>query len=62
MTNTEKNQRRYWECECCGSLLVTLPQDSASDYQCPQCHKSQCEHGGQYVEIDAGKFARQAGL
>jgi hypothetical protein len=55
-------KRRFWECECCGSLLVTLPQDSAEDYKCPQCRKVKCDHGGKYVEVSAEYFAREAGL
>lgn len=54
--------RRYWECECCGSLTVTMPQDDATKYQCPQCDKAQCDHGGRYAEIDAARFADEAGL
>jgi len=57
-----ERKRRYWECECCGSLLVTLPQDSAADYKCPQCKKVKCEHGGKYAEVSADYFAREAGL
>jgi DNA-directed RNA polymerase subunit M/transcription elongation factor TFIIS len=53
---------RYWECECCGSLLVTLPQDSAELYKCPQCGKVKCDHGGRYAEVTADFFAKLAGL
>lgn len=53
-------KKRFWECECCCSLLVTLPQDSAEDYQCPQCAKSKCEHGGKYKEVDREYFIREA--
>lgn len=53
-------QRRFWKCECCDGLLVTLPQDSAADYQCPQCAKVKCEHGGLYREIDRSEFVRDA--
>lgn len=56
------NPHKYWECECCGSLLVTGPHDSAEDYQCPQCHKVMCDHGGKYVEISAEQFACGAGI
>jgi hypothetical protein len=39
-----------------------LPQDSAENYQCPQCKKVKCEHGGKYAEVTAEYFARESGL
>ena len=52
---------RYWECECCGSLLATF-NDDATKYPCPQCTIVKCEHGGKYVEIDKVKFVEEADL
>lgn len=54
--------KRFWECECCGSMLVTLPQDDASRYQCPQCVTVKCSHGGRYVEVSAESFMKLAEL
>lgn len=54
--------QRYWECECCGSLLVTNKQDDASEYQCPQCARVKCEHGGRYVELSLSAFAKRANI
>lgn len=54
--------RRFWECECCGSLIVTVGQDDASRYQCPACFIVKCNHGGKYVEIDKTKFIGLAHL
>ena len=65
-TDTEmdmKNRkRRFWECECCGSLLATLPQDSAAKFKCPQCEIAKCKHGGKYVEVSDAHFAIECGL
>jgi len=57
-----KLNRRFWQCECCCSLLVTMAQDDAGKYQCPQCAFSGCEHGGQYVEVELAHFLKEAGL
>lgn len=51
---------RFWQCECCTMLIVTMPQDSAEDYQCPQCARAGCEHGGMFKEIDRATFVREA--
>jgi hypothetical protein len=51
---------RYWMCECCALLLVTLPQDDASQYECPQCVKAECEHGGDFGEITKEVFLKEA--
>lgn len=56
------HSQRYWQCECCGSLIVTNIQDSAKGYQCPSCHISKCEHGGQYREIPLLEFCREANI
>lgn len=53
---------RFWECECCGLLLVTYPQDSATDHKCAQCDIAKCEHGGKYMEVTAAYFAKQTGI
>jgi len=58
----DKHPRRFWTCECCGSLLVTLIQDDATKYQCPQCHIVQCEDGGKYVEISMDEFCNEANI
>ncbi len=52
---------RYWECKCCASLIVTNPQDSAEEYQCPQCLAMSCERG-KYVEVSREYFAESAEL
>lgn len=53
--------KRYWSCICCGNLTVTT-RDSAEDYQCPACHKAQCNHGGEYREITKEEFAKFADI
>lgn len=57
-----KNESRFWECECCSSLLVTAKQDDATDYQCPACHASRCDDGGNYTEITIEAFCNEAGI
>lgn len=42
--------RRAWECDCCGLVILTLPQDSAATYACPQCAAAGCAHGGEFSE------------
>lgn len=54
--------RRYWECRCCGQLIVTLAQDSAKDYQCPACKKVGCDHGGRFDEISIQRFCEEANI
>lgn len=49
--------KKYWECECCGSLIVTNVQDSAEDYQCPQCIIMKCKQG-KYCEISKECFCK----
>ena len=39
-----KDERRVWVCNCCGLIVLTLPQDDASDHQCQQCLKAGCEN------------------
>ena len=51
--------RRFWECECCGCLIITLPQDDASQYECPACKISYCEDGGKFVEITEQNFIKE---
>ena len=51
--------RRFWECECCGCLIVTLPQDDALKYKCPACKISNCEDGGKFVEITKQNFIKE---
>ena len=53
---------RFWECKCCGSLLVTLKRDDASRYQCPQCHIVKCTHDRMYVEITINEFCAAANI
>ena len=55
-------QSKFWECECCGSLIVTNHQDDAGEYICSQCNKAGCEHGGQYQEITIERFCKEAGI
>ena len=52
---------KYWECECCGSLLVTAYHDDATRYQCPQCHVSHCNQG-LYCEITVDAFCDKANI
>jgi len=61
MKQGDKHPRRYWECECCSSLLVTLKQDDATRYQCPQCQISKCS-AGLYIEISIDKFCKEANI
>jgi predicted RNA-binding Zn-ribbon protein involved in translation (DUF1610 family) len=54
--------KRYWECTCCGSLMVTNPQDYASKYVCPQCRIVKCKDPGQYEEITQNAFCKKAAI
>ena len=53
---------RYWCCECCDSLLVTLKQDDATSYDCPQCKMVKCEYGGKYAEVTLQAFCALANI
>lgn len=57
-----KANMRYWECECCGHLMVTQQNDDGSEYSCPQCTKSGCGQGAHYAEIDQATFKAEAGI
>ena len=51
--------RRAWECECCGHLMLTHLQDDGSRYQCPACKISECDHGGKYSEIPVSRLLNE---
>lgn len=52
-------KRRFWKCECCDCLLVTMPQDDATSFQCPQCQQVRCRDG-RFIEVSAIHFIREA--
>ena len=56
-----QSTRKFWICECCGSLIVTLPQDDATKYKCPACAIMKCDKG-QYEEISIKEFYMKAAI
>lgn len=51
--------KRFWECTCCAQLIVTNKQDDATEYDCPACKASGCNHNSKFTEISLSEFCKE---
>lgn len=55
-------KRKFLQCECCNFLAVIPCHDEYEGLICPFCHRTKCDHGGKFIEIDKTAFLKEAGL